>query len=71
MLQELKVQDIELTPAAVKAVTDILTERKLEGYALRVYLAGSSCCGRCLGMVGRRGRVASTVQCVLSRSYRN
>jgi iron-sulfur cluster assembly accessory protein len=50
MLQELKVQDIELTPAASKAVTDILTERKLEGYALRVYLAGSSCSSVNFGM---------------------
>jgi iron-sulfur cluster assembly accessory protein len=44
MLQELDIQTISLTPAASKAVSDILTERKLEGYALRVYLAGNSCC---------------------------
>ncbi len=44
MLQEIDVQTISLTPAASKAVSDIITERKLEGYALRVYLAGSSCC---------------------------
>ena len=44
MLQELEVQTISLTPAASKAVNDILTERKLEGDALRVYLANSSCC---------------------------
>ncbi len=44
MLQELNVQAITLTPAASKAVTDIITERKLDGYALRVYLAGNSCC---------------------------
>jgi iron-sulfur cluster assembly protein len=44
MLQELDVQTITLTPAASKAVSDILTERKLDGYALRVYLAGNSCC---------------------------
>ncbi len=44
MLQELDVQTISLTPAASKAVSDILTERKLEGYALRVYLSGNSCC---------------------------
>ncbi len=44
MLQELNVQTISLTPAASKAVSDILTERKLEGYALRVYQAGNSCC---------------------------
>ncbi len=44
MLQELDVQTITLTPAASKAVSDIIAERKLEGYALRVYLAGNSCC---------------------------
>jgi iron-sulfur cluster assembly protein len=44
MLQEIDIQTISLTPAASKAVSDILTERKLEGYALRVYLAGSGCC---------------------------
>lgn len=44
MLQEIETQTISLTPAAAKAVNDILTERKLEGYALRVYLAESSCC---------------------------
>ena len=44
MLQELETQTITLTPAASKAVNDILTERKLNGYALRVYLANSGCC---------------------------
>ena len=44
MLQEIDIQTISLTPAASKAVSDIITERKLEGYALRVYLAGNSCC---------------------------
>jgi iron-sulfur cluster assembly protein len=44
MLQELDVQTISLTPAASKAVSDILTERKLEGYALRVYIASGGCC---------------------------
>jgi iron-sulfur cluster assembly protein len=50
MLQEIEVQSIELTPAATKAVTDILTERKLEGYALRVYMAGGCCSGVNFGM---------------------
>ena len=43
MLQELDVQTVTLTPAASKAVQDILTERKLDGYALRVYVAGGGC----------------------------
>ncbi len=44
MLKELDVQTIMLTPAAAQAVSNIIAERKLEGYALRVYLAESSCC---------------------------
>jgi iron-sulfur cluster assembly protein len=58
MLQELetKIQTptetavITLTPAASDAVKNILTERKLEGYALRVYVAGGGCCGVNFGM---------------------
>jgi iron-sulfur cluster assembly accessory protein len=50
MLQELDVQTITLTPTASKAVSDILTERKLEGYALRVYVANGGCCGVNFGM---------------------
>ena len=50
MLQDLDLQTISLTPAASKAVSDILAERKLEGYALRVYLAGGGCCGGGFGM---------------------
>lgn len=44
MLQELELNTITVTPAASKAVADIIAERKLEGYALRVYLSGSGCC---------------------------
>jgi iron-sulfur cluster assembly protein len=50
MLQELNVQTITITPAAVLAVQNILNERKLEGYALRVYVAGGGCCGVNFGM---------------------
>lgn len=50
MLQEINTQLFTLTPAASNAVKDILTERKLEGYALRVYVAGGSCCGVNFGM---------------------
>ena len=50
MLQDLDVQTITLTPTASKAVSDILAERKLEGYALRVYVAGGGCCGVNFGM---------------------
>jgi iron-sulfur cluster assembly protein len=41
---------ILLTPAATDAVKNILTERNLEGYALRVYVAGGGCCGVNFGM---------------------
>ena len=57
MLQEIKtkiVPDISttvmLTPAAAEAVKGILMERKLDGYALRVYVAGGGCCGVNFGM---------------------
>jgi iron-sulfur cluster assembly protein len=41
---------ITLTTAAADAVKNILTERNLEGYALRVYVAGGGCCGLNFGM---------------------
>lgn len=50
MLQEINTQLFTLTPAASQAVKDILTERKLEGYALRVYVASGGCCGVNFGM---------------------
>jgi iron-sulfur cluster assembly protein len=57
MLQEIDTQvpagtvaNIFLTPAASEAVRNILSERKLEGYALRVYVAGGGCCGVSFGM---------------------
>jgi len=50
MLQELDVQTITITPAAAQAIQNILNERKLEGYALRVYVAGGGCCGVNFGM---------------------
>jgi len=50
MLQELDIQTVTLTTAASKAVNDILSERKLEGYALRVFVAAGGCCGVNFGM---------------------
>jgi iron-sulfur cluster assembly protein len=41
---------ISLSVAASDAVKNILTERNLEGYALRVYVAGGGCCGVNFGM---------------------
>jgi len=56
MLQEIETQIITETPtltvspAAAQAVNDILVERKLDGYALRVFVSGSGCCGVQFGM---------------------
>jgi iron-sulfur cluster assembly accessory protein len=41
---------LTLSTAASDAVRNILTERNLEGYALRVYVAGGGCCGVNFGM---------------------
>lgn len=41
---------ISLSTAAADAVKSILAERNLEGYALRVYVAGGGCCGVNFGM---------------------
>src|SRR5512138_2838556 len=58
MLQELETKTITqidtstitLSTAASDAVKNILAERNLEGYALRVYVAGGGCCGVSFGM---------------------
>jgi len=55
MLQEIETKittetNIQISPAASDAVKNILAERKLEGYALRVYVAGGGCCGVNFGM---------------------
>ena len=58
MLQEIETKTITetnnetltLSTAASDAVKNILEERKLEGYALRVYVAGGGCCGVNFGM---------------------
>jgi iron-sulfur cluster assembly accessory protein len=50
MLNEIETQVINISPAAAQAVQNILTERKLEGYALRVYVSGGGCCGAQFGM---------------------
>jgi iron-sulfur cluster assembly protein len=58
MLQEIETKVITetvtptltLSSAASDAIKNILTERNLEGYALRVYVAGGGCCGVNFGM---------------------
>ncbi len=50
MLQEIETQLVSVTPSAAQAVRDVLAQRNLEGYALRVYVAGGGCCGVQFGM---------------------
>jgi len=45
-----KINTITLTPVAAKAVQDLLSQRQLEGHALRVYVSGRSCSGFQYGM---------------------
>ena len=50
IITETVIPTITLSTAASEAVRNILTERNLEGYALRVYVAGGGCCGVNFGM---------------------
>lgn len=50
MLQEIETQTLSVTNTAAQAVRDILEQRSLEGYALRVFVAGGGCCGVNFGM---------------------
>ena len=50
IITETEISTISLSIAASDAVKNILTERNLEGYALRVYVAGGGCCGVNFGM---------------------
>ena len=50
IITETETSTISLSTAASDAVKNILAERSLEGYALRVYVAGGGCCGVNFGM---------------------
>jgi iron-sulfur cluster assembly accessory protein len=50
IIAETETPTITLSIAASDAIKNILTERSLEGYALRVYVAGGGCCGVNFGM---------------------
>ena len=50
MLNEIETQVISISPDAAQAVQNILAERQLEGYALRVYVSGGGCSGAQFGM---------------------
>jgi iron-sulfur cluster assembly accessory protein len=50
MLQEIETDTVTLSPAAANAVHGIMTEKQLDGYALRVFVAGGGCCSVQFGM---------------------
>jgi len=56
MLQEIEttsnvnLNQVSMSDSAIEAVRDIFNQRKLEGYSLRVYVAGGGCCGVNFGM---------------------
>ena len=50
IMTETEPATVTLSTAASDAVKNILTERNLEGYALRVYVAGGGCCSVNFGM---------------------
>ena len=50
MIPEVETQTVNVSPAAAQAVLNILTERKLDGYALCVFVSGGGCCGAQFGM---------------------
>ena len=43
-------QVISLSTTAAQAVQDIMKEKQLKGYALRIYVSGGGCCGTQFGM---------------------
>ena len=54
MLEQISTQidtrGISLSSAAAQAVQNIMEEKNLEGYALRIYVSGGGCCGTQFGM---------------------
>ena len=50
LLEGTNTEVISLTESASKAVSELIQKRGLEGYALRVYIAGGGCSGYQYGM---------------------
>jgi iron-sulfur cluster assembly accessory protein len=48
--QQVTTQGISLSIEAAQAVQNIMAEKKLEGYALRIYVSGGGCCEAQFGM---------------------
>jgi iron-sulfur cluster assembly accessory protein len=47
---QITTQGISLSLEAAEAVQNIMAEKNLEGYALRIYVSGGGCCGTQFGM---------------------
>ncbi len=43
-------EQVTITPAAARAVLDMIDQRKLQGYALRVFISGGGCSGYSCGL---------------------
>jgi iron-sulfur cluster assembly protein len=50
LVEQIDLNQVTLTSAAASAVSELLAKRELEGYALRVYVAGGGCSGYQYGM---------------------
>ncbi len=50
MLNQINTPGITLSATAAEAVRQIIREQHLDGYALRVFVAGGGCCGVSFGM---------------------
>lgn len=50
MLNEIQTKTISISEEAAQVVKNIIAERKLDGYALRVFVSGGGCCGTQFGM---------------------
>jgi iron-sulfur cluster assembly accessory protein len=50
MLNEIQIKTISISEEAAQVVKNIIAERKLDGYALRVFVSAGGCCGAQFGM---------------------
>ena len=50
MLTDIQTKSISISQEAAQVVKNIIADRKLEGYALRVFVSGGGCCGVQFGM---------------------
>jgi len=50
MVTEIQNETISISQEAAQVVKNIIADRKLEGYALRVFVSGGGCCGAQFGM---------------------